>query len=223
MVSGRNFDQTINQADNLSTMMNMKWKERFQSLQWRLGALLLVLSACYISSLFLVRHWHSRQVSAALQRQVTESHRLFGKILELRQRPLYTYSFDYTYWDDMVDFAEQRDSSWAKENLDETMETYDASAVWVYSSDFELVYFATTLENDSLRNLGIAAATLKRIFSGRPLVHFFLPTESGLLELRGASVHPTADNERRTPPCGYFFAGRLWDSSYLEELGELIG
>ncbi|MFH1011173.1 MAG: ATP-binding protein [bacterium] len=200
----------------------MMWKERFQSLQWRLGVLLLILSACYASSLFLVRHWHSHQVTAALQRQVVDNHQLFDKILELRQRSLFTYSYDYTYWDEMVDFVDQRDSSWAKDNLDESVATYDASAVWVYSTDFELLYFTTTLENDSLRNLGLSAAIRKRAFSGRPFAHFFLPTASGLVEIRGATIHPSADKERMTPSHGYFFAGRLWDSSYLDELGDLI-
>jgi hypothetical protein len=48
-------------------------------------------------------------------------------------------------------------------------------------------------------------------------------TSAGLMEIRGATIHPTTDPERQTPPQGYFFAGRLWNKDFLGELSELIG
>ena len=55
------------------------------------------------------------------------------------------------------------------------------------------------------------------------LQHAYVASPAGVLELRGASIHPTADAERKTPPKGYFLCARLWDAQRVRELGMLIG
>ncbi|MBI2485660.1 MAG: hypothetical protein HYW01_01615 [Deltaproteobacteria bacterium] len=41
------------------------------------------------------------------------------------------------------------------------------------------------------------------------------------MEIRGATIHPTHDVERKTPIRGYFFVERLWNGDYIEELAKL--
>ena len=62
----------------------------------------------------------------------------------------------------------------------------------------------------------------QKIFIGQSLVHFYVETPAGYLEVQGATVHPSNDSERKTPPQGYFFVGKLWDKEYLESLSQLI-
>jgi PAS domain S-box-containing protein len=64
---------------------------------------------------------------------------------------------------------------------------------------------------------------IEKNFKRNRFAHFFLMLPNGLMEIRGASIHPTNDQERKTPPQGYFFVGRYWTQAILNELGELIG
>ena len=41
------------------------------------------------------------------------------------------------------------------------------------------------------------------------------------MEIRGASIHGTLDNNRLDVPNGYLFVAKLWDINYLNELGKL--
>lgn len=50
-----------------------------------------------------------------------------------------------------------------------------------------------------------------------------MQTSRGLLEVRGAKIHVSADTKRTGPWFGYFFTGRIWDKLYLESLCELMG
>jgi signal transduction histidine kinase/CheY-like chemotaxis protein len=141
--------------------------------------------------------------------------------MELRGRSLYMYSFDYTIWDEMVEFANEPDSTWGKENIDESLNTYGANAAWVFDTSFQQVYFANTMDDDSLNDLPFFHDTYQSLFANSPFAHFFLPTNCGLLEVRCATIHPTNDDQRVTEPKGYFYVATLWDEKYLDELGQL--
>ena len=197
----------------------MNW---FSSLQWRLLALVLGLAACYACGIFYIRHWHQEEVSKTLQQQVRRDRVFFDHLVELRERSLYTFAYDYTFWDDMVTFAEAFDSLWGEENIAQSLKTYDASMVWVYDVKFEPVYFTSDGGDSSLQDLSALRESYRTLFARSPLAHFFVSTPSGLLEVRGATIHPTMDDNRTSPARGYFFAGRLWDDGYLRELGQLI-
>ncbi|MCM8783884.1 MAG: PAS domain S-box protein [Candidatus Omnitrophica bacterium] len=51
--------------------------------------------------------------------------------------------------------------------------------------------------------------------------HFFILNEDKLWEIRGASIHSTLDIKRKESPAGYFFAARLWDEDYINELARI--
>ncbi|MFA6350599.1 MAG: ATP-binding protein, partial [Candidatus Omnitrophota bacterium] len=103
------------------------------------------------------------------------------------------------------------------------LETYKANAIWVYKPDFSLVY---SINSDDAPNLGkqaIPKEIIRKIFMKDRLCHFYLNTESGLIEVRGATVHPTSDPDRLTDPQGYFMAIKFWNKKNVNELAELVG
>ncbi len=195
-----------------------KW---FASLQGRMLFVLLGLTIGYGVGLWTIRNWQSQQVDTALRKEVIQKQEFFDKLLELRGRQLYSYAYDYTFWDEMVHFVEEPDSTWGAENLVESMSTYDARAVWVYDPDFRLVYHVCEQPESLLCDLPVLREAYRPLFAKSPLAHFFAYSPVGLLEIRGATIHPTNDNERRTPARGYFFAMSPWDEAFLDELGQL--
>ena len=194
----------------------------FSTLQWRLLAVFLILSACYAIGNFYLQSWHRREAAYALEFKVQQNRQFFDRLVELRGNSLYTFTYDYTFWDDMVSFVEDFDSTWAQENLMESLSTYDADLIWAYDAAFQPVYFGSERGDESLRDPEVLRASYAAVFAKSPFAHFYVATASGLIEIRGATIHPTADDLRVTAPRGYFFAGRIWDKDYLSELGELI-
>ena len=192
------------------------------STQARLILLLLVLSGVFVGALTFFRYLDAQRADRLYDDVAREQRKAFGNLLDLKGASLRSFSVDYTFWDDMVLFVQTGDRTWGGENIEAGLPTFDADAAWVYNTRYSLVYSTNTLKDRGLRNLPLTAEELRRLFTGRRFVHFFLRTADGVMELRGATIHPTSDNQRKTPPRGYFFVGRLWTPAYLAELSDLI-
>lgn len=188
----------------------------------RIVLLLATLSVGF--ALTLVGFWGlERQRASLLVRGIEQKEaKTFGELLDLRGASLHAFVSDYTFWDDMVRFVEAPDRSWAAENIDTALDTFDADSAWVYRTDGTLAYGASSSKSIPDR-LPWGLAVFREVFVGQAFAHFFLDTPGGPLEVWGATIHPTTDPDRQTPPRGYFFAGRLWDQNFLAELSSLAG
>lgn len=169
------------------------------------------------------RNFEKRTLVILFEKEAVEKERIFDKLILLKGKSLETLAFDYTYWDEMVTFIQTPDMEWAKSNLDTCLTTYDTNAVWVYKTDLSPVYSKNNLDDISLKEIPIIkeAITRKLFTNGNRFCHFFVETKEGLMEVRGATVHPSHDAQRNTPPQGYFFTGRIWNQKFIFELSEL--
>ena len=148
---------------------------------------------------------------------------VFEKILELKGETLKALAFDYTYWDEMTNFVAGGDKTWAVENIDTALPAYNTNAIWIYRLDGSLIYSVDNLNDPSLKELPFPRNRIKKFLANRPFCHFYINTPIGIFEIRGASIHPSKDVQRKTPAQGYFLAGRLWGKSYINEIAKLSG
>ncbi|MGE0267022.1 MAG: ATP-binding protein [Candidatus Omnitrophota bacterium] len=184
--------------------------------------LCLVFAVFTLMILFYVRMEHQR-LKELWQTEKNSHQEVLKKLISLKGESLYTLSYDYTYWDEMVEFVLNYDESWATANLEASLETYKANVVLVYNLNGSPVYY--TNNQDVVGDVFQSAMpnNIPALFAASPFRHFFVRTEAGLLELRGAAIHKTDDQNRENECFGYFFAGRLWDKSFLDELSLLTG
>ncbi len=184
---------------------------------------LLAFIAIISLSLFIIQKIYERQRMVELWDSVrTEREDIFDKIMALRSRFLETYVDDYTFWDDLVEFASFPNKKWGQENIDASISTYQADVVWVYNKNSELVYVVNHPESGILlQQLPLPQELIKGLFANSPIRHFFINTAAGLMEVQGGTIHPTADAKRETPPQGYFFCGRFWTNDYIGEIAKL--
>jgi len=151
---------------------------------------------------------------------------VFDKLVNLKGKPLETFVYDYTHWDEMANFVTtNRDKEWgAREVSPDALSTYNANWAWIYNLSPYMVYSVYNLDkNNYLKEVPISKEAFSKLFDKDRFCHFFINIPQGLIEIRGATIHPTIDTERKTKPLGYFFAGRLWGNEYLSELSKLIG
>ena len=153
--------------------------------------------------------------------QATQA-QFFGHLLTLKGASLQTLSVDYTFWDEMVAFVGTGNREWAHENLDTALSTFGVDALWVYRPDYSLTYTVANRQYPALSAAAPAAAIPRFLTARGPFSHFFMASRYGLVEVRGATIQPTNDPERKTPARGYLLAGRVWDRPYLRDLSTMM-
>ncbi|MCX7661486.1 MAG: hypothetical protein N2Z79_02235, partial [Candidatus Omnitrophica bacterium] len=100
----------------------------------------------YILLFSLYYNFRIKQHLLFLQQKKEEHSLIFDKIIKLKSSSLINYAYDYTYWDEMVNFVLTRNAQWPEENIKASLSTYDADMAWVYDLEGENIYF-TSREN----------------------------------------------------------------------------
>ena len=189
--------------------------------QTKLTALMGVIVVVFFVGFFFLFHFERHRAASLFRSEQQLEEQFFDRLISLKGSSLETLVNDYTYWDEMVRFVATGDKQWAADIIDTALPTYQANAAWVYRTDFSLVYAVENVKDPVLRETPLSQATLQTLFGETPSPHFFLATPAGLVEIRGASIHPSHDNQRKTPARGYFLVGRVWSDAYVRELSEL--
>ncbi|BAJ63914.1 HD domain-containing phosphohydrolase [Anaerolinea thermophila] len=145
---------------------------------------------------------------------------LFSHAIEQEQQNLQTLVLDFTFWDELVKFAEYPDEAWAKNILLPSMEVFDVDCLWVYSPQNELIY-----QNQERVCTLYAPHLFKKpenLFQHGAFIKFTeWQANAPAISVYGASIHPSEDVAHQTPPRGYFFVGRIWNTERLQNLNKL--
>lgn len=196
---------------------------KIKKIRTKLVLMILVIVFIFSVAIILFRQSELTRLNKFLNENAREKSVFFEKILELKSSSIRNFAFDYTFYDEMVSFINKPDRKWAKETIDPGLDTFKTSAVWIYRTDQSMVYSVLNSQIKNLNYLPCSELICKRLFKDNKLVHFFVSMQDGILEIVGATVHPSADVERKTAPKGYFFTGRLWSDDYINELSNIMG
>lgn len=188
--------------------------------QTKIFLLLLGIVALFVGGLGMIKSRERAKFLEIARERTQERSRSFDAFLARQGEPLEMLAKDYTYWDAMVRAIRANDNRWVEQNVnDATWVSSGAHAVWIYRADGTLFYSADRLyAGNQLREIPLPPAVFETLAKER-LMHFFLKTAGGIMEIRAATVHPSTDSWRQTPPQGFFFAGRLWSNEVIRQLG----
>ncbi len=144
---------------------------------------------------------------------------VIDKVLQLNRIRFEQLINDNSGWDEMVEFAQNPDTSWADENVDFFVNSFQLSFVLVYNKGKNLVYRFG--HEKYLREINfIDSQLIDNLFLKNAFPHFFVVINGELVEFFGATIVPAADADmRKTEPQGYIFTAKNWDSAIINELG----
>ncbi|MFH1160034.1 MAG: ATP-binding protein [bacterium] len=125
---------------------------------------------------------------------------------------------DYTYWDEMIGFIAKPDYAWATDNIRSILESYHANAIWIFNLDGTRVYSVAEPEQGDIIHCNILTPEIKVRLMQEKLIQLYFRTSAGVMDVNAATVHPTADPERKTPPQGFMFVGKLLDTALVAQL-----
>jgi len=165
----------------------------------------------------------SRKMEEFVQKYRIEREISLEKSIESYGSSLNTFAYDYTYWDEMVRFTQTQDKNWAYQNIETAISSYSTDYVWIYSTNFNLIYSISAPDMPQIKNLPFKKTELRQIIEADKFNHFFMRVDSLVYEIRTAPIQPSADQERTSQPQGYLFAGKCWNAKVLDELSTLSG
>jgi signal transduction histidine kinase/ActR/RegA family two-component response regulator len=187
--------------------------------------LLGVVTALFGGGFMWLKEMDRREFRRAAEARVRERNEAFDLFRKHWSEPLGTFVNDRSCDDGMVRAITTGDRKWAEETLTENaLTSYRVHAVWLYRADRGLFFSQNQLYSSALQEVPIPREAHQALFANQRLAHFFVQTDnSGLLEVRGATVHPSRDGARTTDPQGYLFAARLWSQEDLKEMSLFTG
>lgn len=184
------------------------------TIQSKITLLLSLIFFTFVVWLFYVFDNQSYSFEVLLEDTKGQQVALFDQLMEVKGENAEILVRDYSFWDEMVDFIKGDNPSFAEESVDTGVETYAVSVAQIYDIKRDLVYEA------GAPALSIPEEVFTKLYQDR-FIHFFAETEGGVIEVRGATVHPSNDNERKTDPQGYFFVGEEIDQEYIGVLEDI--
>jgi PAS domain S-box-containing protein len=187
-------------------------------IQTKITLLISAVAIIFIIGIILFKTSEDEKISNLYKERKKEIVASFNRTIESAGKSLAIYAYDYTIWDEMIDFVNKPDSTWAYLNIFTTIPSFDVQFAWVYNENLTLIYSANTLEQSAKQYFILTKEMSREIFKNGYFCQFYLMTEKGLLEIRGAPVQPSNDLKRETKPQGYLFVGRLLTEKYLKDI-----
>jgi len=184
--------------------------------------LIFFLVIAFAMVIFILNQLEENRLTLLFQEEREEKIKLFNKFFELKGKSLETLSTDYSFWGEFVLAMKKEDKIWIDENIMPSLNTYNADIIWIYRIDKTLLHSVTRIENTKLINFILQKEVMNDVFIKKHFTHFFVNTPEGIVEVRGATIHPGNDIERKAPHVGYFFAGRLLSDDYMADFPEFI-
>lgn len=197
---------------------------RSMSLKTRFNLLLIVL--CLVLATGLVRLWvyERREVRLVFEEFGDQQSQVLDRLLELDGLSLRQFAYDYSLWSDTADFLAgiEPDRQWAATNLDQSLATFDADAIWLFRTDGRLYYAVGAERHHGTQPpiLPASSGVLEKL-QREKFVHFFFTRPEGIYEVRGATVVESEDHKREQPPQGFLLVARRWGAAHLVRLGEV--
>ncbi len=146
---------------------------------------------------------------------------LLERSMLLLQKTMDLFVYDYSYWDEMLEFSNNPDTGWAYVNIDMVLPSFNVQASWVFNEQNILVYSTQNAGDSSLLKFPAPDSAWKDFQKKNYFTHFYVWTDTLILEIFGAPVQPSDDISRVSPPRGTFFAGRLWNHAFIRQLEDI--
>ncbi len=196
--------------------------------QTKILLLLLGIGGIFVAGLIFIKYREYVQFQRIARERAIDRRRFLDEALERFSEPLDMLAKNSTYWDDMVRAINTGDTragqDWLNRNINDntvfdiSWEVSGAHVIWIFRLDHSPVFNASRpYAYGDLHDVAFPAGMFDALDQKRTLP-FFISTPKGIMEIRAATVHPSTDSYRQTPPQGYFLAGRLWSDKVIGEL-----
>lgn len=185
--------------------------------------IILMISAIILFTGFLtILNIQQKQTSILVASGIEQQSSILRTATNARSEVIARTVYDYTYWDDLINYKNNPNELFAIDNLITLFSSFDANAVWMFNLEKEVIFESAFIEEQIPLFASLNDSILDFVLQEK-LAKFYIETEKGIMEVHGATMHASDDEERLNPAQGYFFIGKLLDSAYLSGIQDLTG
>ena len=142
-----------------------------------------------------------------------------NSLLKLNSETPIATIIDVTFWDALVKYTKTRDENWYEKSVASQFETYNMDYIGVYDSNNNLIKKTNSskIKTDNF----IQKEIMVQLYKSK-ITRFYLRIPEGIIEVFGATIHPSNDPKKnKSKPSGFFFMVRLLDKQFLENLNQI--
>ncbi|MFH1118187.1 MAG: ATP-binding protein [Bacteroidota bacterium] len=190
--------------------------------QTKLLISLLITALLLFSGFLIILKVQKQQNAILLQSGIEQQNSILKTAIEAKSDLIYRTVYDYTYWDAMIEYMNTSDELWAEDNLYTLFSSFHVNGVWLYTLELKPVFREAREDSVEIEPIDIPQSVFPILYRNK-FIRFYLQTPSGIFEIYGATLHPSDDEARKSPPRGYFFMAKLLNQTYLSEMEKLTG
>lgn len=179
------------------------------------GLVLLLSLLCGIS-VYLINIAREKQNELIVKTTSEQYNNAFIGLMAINSNRFEQPVLDYTFWDDMCLFMKTNNEKWAEENLSTVLSTYQVNSIWAMSTNGNVVYSYPGTDGIYADIMKQSGSLINDLYEKRKIKTFIM--SNGLLvELFGATIHPTNDPSRISAPQGFLFVCKIWNEEFIHE------
>ncbi len=139
-----------------------------------------------------------------------------NNLLVLESKPIAVAINNDSNWDEFVNFIKTKDVNWYSDNVANELEIYNVDYLGVYDLNNNFIIHTASSKIKSFDFVPKSAMTQLNKLG---LSKFYMKIPEGIVEVSGASIHPSYDAlKNKTKSSGYFFVVRLLDKGFIKNL-----
>ncbi len=190
--------------------------------QNKLLIILIITAILMFAGFMIILNIQKQQNSILVNSGIEQQGAILKTAVQAKSDLVYRTLYDYTYWDELINYMNQPDTTWANNNLYTLFSSFHVNVVWMYNLDLKAAFEETRFNSVEIKQAPVYKGVFPMLFKTK-FITYYLPSAQGLLEIHGATMHPSNDESRNSPPQGYFFMAKVLDSTYILELEKLTG
>lgn len=142
-----------------------------------------------------------------------------NSLLKLNSESYGSVIGDVTYWDEFVDFTKTKNIKWFNTSVANIIDTYNVEYLAAYD---EKGNFITKVSTSKIKTKAFIPNEVFSKIREKKNDKFYLKIPEGIVEVYGATIHPSDDPfKNKTKPAGFFFMVRLLDREYFANIEEI--
>ncbi|MEG8947762.1 ATP-binding protein [Rosettibacter firmus] len=175
----------------------------------------------YVLVLYFVNSRYKLHLDRLSSEETKRSYIILNNSFSMMSQTLLSFVYDYTYWDEMVDFVKTHDRVWAEVNIDAVLPQFHAKLAWVFDDKFNQFYSYDVETNQRNFKFFLPKDTVIKIFTNNKFPHFFQSIGNKVYEISGAPIQHSDDLERKGKPNGYFLAARELGNEFIDRINSV--
>ena len=146
-------------------------------------------------------------------------YRELNNLLILDSKPIAIAIINDSNWDEFVRFVKTRDANWYNETIGNELDIYGVDYMGTYDIQGD---FIIRVASHKIKSIDFIPKNAIIQLNKSGLSRFYMKIPEGIIEVFGASIHPSNDPlKKNTKSSGYFFVARLLDKNFFKRIEKL--